>query len=303
MKAWDAIGVGLAVRDVSVLLDRYPRSDEKIRAREFHESGGGPVPTALVTLSRLGRRTALSALVGDDSVGQFILAGLEKENVDTRAVAVRREFPSPTSVILVENGRRTILEAPDAVDFPIVWEDVRKLPLEDTSSLLIDARVAEVQLKAASIARKAGALVVLDCGHPREGVEELFAETDIAILSHTYPRALYGKDFDMKKFLEELRSRLPQSGPAIAGITLGADGCALLSRDQDYFALDARPVEALDTTGAGDVFHGAFVHAFLETGSVPKSARFANAAAGFKCAGMTGRSSIPSAEELWNYLR
>jgi ribokinase len=303
VKAWDAIGIGLAVRDVSVLLDRYPRPDEKIRALEIHESGGGPVPTALVTLARLGRKTALAALVGDDSVGRSILEELERENVDVEAVAVRTGYSSSTSVILVENGRRTILEAPQGVGFPLEWDDVRKLPLEDASALLLDARVPEVQLKAASHARKAGALVVLDCGHPRDGVDALLAVSDVAILSHTYPRALAGDDFDVEEFLEGIRERLPRSGPAIAGITLGADGCAFLERGEGFFALDARPVEALDTTGAGDVFHGAFVHAFLETGSLRKSAQFANATASFKCAGMTGRAPIPKAEELWRSSR
>src|SRR3972149_4684089 len=110
VKAWDAIGIGLAVRDITVLLDRYPNPDEKMRARELHESGGGPAPTALVTLARLGRKTALSATVGDDAVGRFLLEGLVRENVDVSPVAVRGGFVSPTSVILVDNGRRTILE-------------------------------------------------------------------------------------------------------------------------------------------------------------------------------------------------
>ncbi|MGH9335033.1 MAG: PfkB family carbohydrate kinase, partial [Vicinamibacteria bacterium] len=257
MKSWDAIGIGLAVRDISVLLDRYPAADDKTRAREVHESGGGPVPTALVTLSRLGRKTALSALVGDDAVGRFILDGLLREGVDVGAVGVRAGFVSPTSVILVENGRRTILEAPHGVGFPIEWEEVRRLPLENASSLLVDARVAEVQVKAARIVREAGGLVVLDCGHPRDGVGELIAESDIAIFSHSYPRALYGDGVDVPSFLRELQERLPSSGPAVAGVTLGSRGCAMLSREEGIFHLEAHPVEALDTTGAGDVFHGA----------------------------------------------
>ena len=209
MKAWDAIGIGLAVRDVSVLLDRYPKPDEKMRARELHESGGGPAPTALVTLARLGRKTALSATVGDDAVGRFLLEGLVRENVDVSAVAVRPDFDSPTSVILVENGRRTIFEPPRGVDFPLEWSDVRKLPLEEASALLVDARVVEVQTRAARTVREAGGLVVLDCGHPRAGVDELIALTDVAIFAHTYPAALHGADVDVRAFLASVQRRLP----------------------------------------------------------------------------------------------
>jgi ribokinase len=303
VKAWDAIGIGLAVRDVSVLLDRYPQPDEKMKARELHESGGGPAPTALVTLARLGRKTALSATVGDDAVGHFILDGLSRENVDVSAVAVRPDFVSPTSVILVENGRRTILEPPRGVDFPLEWNDVRKLPLEEASALLIDARVVEVQTRAARIVRDAGGLVVLDCGHPRPGVDGLIAESDIAIFAHTYPAALHGADVDVQAFLVGVQERLPPSGPAIAGVTLGPRGCAMLSREGGFFQLEAPTVQAVDTTGAGDVFHGAFLHAFLKTGSVETSARFANVTAARKCEGMTGRAPIPAEEEIWRLAR
>ncbi len=302
MKAWDAIGIGLAVRDVSVLVDRYPEPDEKMRARELHESGGGPAPTALVTLARLGRKTALSATVGDDAVGRFILDGLLRENVDVGAVSVRKDFVSPTSVILVESGRRTIMEPPRGVDFPLDWDDVRKLPLENASALLVDARVVEVQIRAARIVRKAGGLVVLDCGHPRDGVDELMVESDIAIVSSTYPAALLGDEVNVEEFLRQVHERLPRTGPAIAGVTLGPLGCVILSQE-GFLRAEALKVQAIDTTGAGDVFHGAFLHAFLKTHSVESSARFANAAAGRKCEGMTGRAPIPPEEEIWRLAR
>jgi ribokinase len=299
VKAWDAIGIGLVVRDVSVLLDRYPKPDEKMRARELHESGGGPAPTALVTLARLGRKTALSGTVGDDAVGRFLVEGLSREGVDVRAVSVRPDFVTPTSVILVEGGRRTIFEPPRGVDFPLDWSDVEKLPLEEASALLVDARVVEVQIRAARIVREAGGLVILDCGHPREGVDSLIAESDIAIFAHSYPAALHGEDVDVREFLEDVRSRLPRSGPAIAGVTLGQRGCAIVSPDEGFIEIAAPRVQALDTTGAGDVFHGAFLHAFLKTGSAESSARFANVAAARKCEGMTGRAPIPPEEEIW----
>jgi ribokinase len=300
---WDAIGIGLAVRDVSVLLDRYPRADEKVPAREFHESGGGPVPTALVTLSRLGRRSALSALVGDDAVGRFILEGLVRECVDTSSVATRSDFASQTSVILVENARRTIMEAPKSVGLPLEWSDVERLPLEECKALLVDARAVDVQLRAAEQVRRAGGLVVLDCGRPRAGVEELLRHSDIAILSHSYPLAVYGENYEVCEFVEEIRGQLPTDGPAIAGLTLGEEGCAVGSRSEPIRRFDGLSVRALDTTGAGDVFHGAFVHAYLKTSSVAESARFANVAAAKKCEGMTGRAPIPEEAVIWDLCR
>ena len=302
MKEWDAIGIGLVVRDISVLVDRYPAADEKRRAEAICESGGGPVPTALVTLARFGRRTAISALVGDDSVGQFILDGLGTENVDATAVAMREGFDSQTSVIIVENGRRTILEAPLGVDFPLTWDDAAKLPFDRAEALLIDARAPEVQLKAAAMVRSAGGLVVLDCGHPREGVDDLLGNTDIAIFSHTYPKSLGGTDYEAESFLREIRERLPKTGPRVTGVTLGHEGCVILA-DEGLVRVGPHAVETLDTTGAGDVFHGAYLHAFLKTGSPAEAARFANVAAARKCEGMSGRAPLPPEQELWDAIQ
>lgn len=300
MSEWDAIGVGLVVRDFCVLMDRYPHSDEKLPAREIHEVGGGPVPTALVTMARFGRKTAISGVVGNDFGGRFIIDGLRRENLNVDHIAVREGFESQTSVIVVENGRRTILEAPRGVDFPLTWDDVRGLPFDDCDALLIDARKVDVQIEAARRVRKAGGLVVLDCGHPREGVDELVELTDVAIFSHTYPQALFGSDFDPEAFIDLTADKLPGNGPGIVGVTLGAEGCALASRDVPYFRLPGFRVEALDTTGAGDVFHGAFTHAYLKTRSVLDAARFANVAAARKCEGMSGRAPLPPEAELWS---
>ena len=296
MTHWDAIGVGLVVRDFFVLMDRYPGADEKLRANEIHEAGGGPVPTALVTMARFGRKTTMAGVVGDDLGGRFIVDGLANEHVDTEPVIVRDGFESPTSVIVVENGRRTIFEAPHGVDFPMTWDDVKSLPFDDCDALLVDARKVDVQLQAAARVREAGGIVVLDCGHPRVGVDELVALTDVAIFSHTYPLAL-GED--VEAFVRHTVDKLPSGGPAIAGVTLGADGCALMSRDEPFLRIPGVSVDALDSTGAGDVFHGAFTHAYLKTKSVKEAGRFANLAAARKCEGMTGRAPLPPEEHLW----
>ncbi|GMR24159.1 MAG: sugar kinase [Acidobacteriota bacterium] len=302
MTQWDAIGVGLVVRDFFVLMDRYPASDEKLPAREIKETGGGPVPTALVTMARFGRKTAIAGVVGNDIGGRFLVDDLERENINTDAVAVRDGFESQTSVIVVENGRRTILEAPLGVGFPLTWDDVRTLPFEDSGALLLDARKVDVQLQAAARVREAGGLVVLDCGHPRDGVDDLVALSDVVIFSHTYPSALFGPDYDVDDFVRQTVDKLPASGPAIAGVTLGAEGCALAGRDEPFFRLPGVAVEAMDTTGAGDVFHGAFTHAFLKTKSVRDAARFANLTAARKCEGMTGRAPLPPEKDLWAKL-
>jgi len=291
---FDVIGIGVAVRDISVLLDTFPSPDEKYRAKGLFESSGGPVPTALVTLARLGRRVAFCGIVGDDPTGAFIIDDLRREGVDVEGV-VRRRHPSPSSVILVEGGRRTIFEGWQT-DLPLVREDV--FPLSGCRYLLMDARLPDVQTEAARRTRDAGGQVVLDCGHPRPGVDDILRFTDVAIFSHTYPRAVYGDRHDAASFLEELHAKLAAGGHRIAGLTLGAEGCVIHGADSSTVWIPGHKVDAVDSTGAGDVFHGAFIHALLANETPEAAARFANAAAALKCRGMTGRAPIPSEKEI-----
>lgn len=301
---WDAIGIGVAVRDVTVRLDHYPAPDEKLRARDFAESGGGPVPTALVTLARLGNRVALFGVVGADAAGRFIVEGLEREKVDASGVLAKPGFHSPTSVILVVGPLRTICEWRQ-YDLPLTLEEVSPLiPMLDAArALLVDARLAEIQLEAARRIRAAGGIVVLDCGHPRPGVDDLLRHTDVAIFADTYPRAIPEEDFDPAEFLADLESRLAPDGLRITGLTRGEKGCIVRAAGSDPLVIPGHKVDVVDTTGAGDVFHGAFTHALLRGVSPEDAARFANAAAALKCRGFTGRAPIPEEEEIWRWAR
>jgi ribokinase len=300
----EILGIGVAVRDIAVLLDEFPVPDEKFRAKGLFEAGGGPVPTALVTLTRLGHRASFCGVVGMGAAGHFIVDSLDQEGIDTHGVVFRAGFPSPTSVILVEGGRRTIFEWRQ-YDLPLSFDELeaKQVPFEDFRFLLVDARLPEVQIEAARRVRGAGGKVVLDCGHPRAGVEDILALTDVAILSHTYPRTLLGDSYDLEGFLTDLAARLPEDGPRIAGLTLGADGCAILAPDSSFVRVPGHKVTAVDSTGAGDVFHGAFLHAFMGGSSPEEAARFANAAAALKCKGMTGRSPLPPDGEIWRFAR
>jgi sulfofructose kinase len=304
MTPMEVLGIGVAVRDVAVRLDAFPETDRKYQARELRETGGGPVPTALVTLARLGRKVAFAGVVGDDAAGSFIEEGLRREAIDVGGVIRREGFASPSSVIVVENGRRTILEY-SQYDLPLSLAELEAtgVRLEGHGAFLADARLVEIQLEVARRVRASGGLVVLDVGHPREGVDDLLGLTDIAILSHSFPETVHGEDYDAEEFLVRLWERLPEGGPRVAGLTLGEQGCALYTRDDGFVRIPGHQVESVDSTGAGDVFHGAFVHALLNGDSVVESARFANAAAALSCGGMSGRFPLPAEAEIRRFAR
>jgi sulfofructose kinase len=297
---WDAVGLGAAPRDITVRLDPFPAADQKVAARDFAETGGGPVPTALVTLARLGRRCLFGGVVGDDDAGRLIRDGLQQEGVRTDALIVRPGLTSPASVILVEpDGRRRVAECGQSA-LPYGEDDAALLlaDIDRCRALLVDARLPVPQLAAARRAREAGALVMLDCGHPRPGVEDLLAQCDIAIVSHSYPRRLHGGSYDARDFLTGLQARLAASGRRIAGLTRGDRGCLLLTGAGALVDLPAVNVEVVDTTGAGDVFHGAFLHEILSGSDPADAARFANAAAGLSCRALTGRAPLPPIDQI-----
>jgi sugar/nucleoside kinase (ribokinase family) len=129
-------------------------------------------------------------------------------------------------------------------------------------------------------------------------VEEILALCDIAIVSHAYPRRLHGGRYDAAAFLADLRAGLPAGGRRIAGVTRGERGCLIMDGDGRVVDIPAVPVRAVDTTGAGDVFHGAFLHAILSGEDATAAACFAGAAAALSCLALTGRAPLPPEEEI-----
>ena len=117
-------GIGVAPRDLTVLVDPLPEPDTKGRARALAESGGGPVPNALVTLARLGHRCAFAGVVGDDEAGRLVAGALRRDGVEPLGLVTRKGFTTPTSVILVDGaGRRRVCEWNQA-DLPFFREDL-----------------------------------------------------------------------------------------------------------------------------------------------------------------------------------
>jgi ribokinase len=298
--SFDAAGIGVVTRDLTVLLDAHPPPDTKLSARGFAETGGGPVPTALVTLARLGARTAFLGVVGDDAAGRFLVEDLRGEGIDTTGVVVRRGFTTPVSLIVVgKDGARTVMEYGQK-KLPYDKKDaVSAAPiLEACRMLLLDARMPAAQEEAARRARAGGASVMLDCGHPRPGVKEILPLCDVAIFSHSYALAERGEELEDAAFLGDLAARLHPEGAGIAGLTLGAAGCVVVKGTGPPLRIRGHAVEAIDTTGAGDVFHGAFAWALLRGESHEAAAAFANAAAATKCRALSGRAPIATEAEI-----
>lgn len=288
---YDVVGVGIASLDMIGIAAAEPQLGIKQPLGGWVEMGGGPVATALVAIARMGGRAALATVVGDDPYGARISEGLRAAGVDISAV-VTRPGGSHVAFALAEPGRdrRTVWWYHEPAAF-------RGLPLDrelisSARSLLIDTHMPDVTLSAARWMRAAGGLVMIDAERVREGTRELLPHCDLLVVSERFGREATG-------FAEpwEAARALHGSYGRLALVTCGAEG-SWCAHEGELFHTPAFKVEPVDTTGAGDVFHGALLYALLRGDAVRAAVRYASAAAALSCRGLGGRGSLPGVDEV-----
>ncbi len=296
--AYDCVGLGVNAIDYLSILDPYPRLDDKVDVVESSIQGGGPVPTALVTLARLGVEAGYVGKVGDDAEGEFVRSQLEKEGVDTRFVIVDRKINTSKAFIWVDkrSGKRTVALDRDRKNFLSVKE-LNVLDSISTRFLHMDAREPQIHILAAKWAKKQDAQIILDVGSLRKGVEQVFPYVDHLIVSKRFAGG-FTKISDPMKACRKL---MEKSFKTVV-VTIGENGCIYGTSNQIFRSLGFR-VKAVDTTGAGDVFHGAFIYGLLKNWSLEKTAQFANASAAMKCRRLGGRAGIPTLKEVNRFIK
>jgi sulfofructose kinase len=289
--------VGHAALDHIYRIEAFPTRPTKIRAIEHVESGGGMAANAAAAIARLGGSVELWSRVGDDDAGVKIRRGLKAVGVDARYVQSFEEGRSSTSAILVDDGGERMIVGARDVNMP---SGTSWLPLErlkDAAAVLADLRWLEGARIAFETARAVGVTTVLDAElGGREALSELLKLTDYAIFSSP---AL--EEFASDATREKKLKRVAQLGPRHAGVTLGSDGYAWLEGGAS-FSCPAFAVDVVDTTGAGDVFHGAFTLALVEGRATADCARMACAAAALKCMRLGARAGLPTRKELATFL-
>ncbi|NWF55833.1 MAG: sugar kinase [Syntrophaceae bacterium] len=286
-------GVGQCSLDYIGKIDAYPPADRKCEFFDMVIQGGGPVATALVALARWGVSCAFSGVVGDDPFGRVILESLEAEGIDTAGVMTRKGKDSQFAFIAAEpgRGRRTIFWRRPTGD-PLSPEEIDLRRVEQARVLHTDGRFVEASLAACKAARKAGVQVVADADTFHEGLVELARWSDFFISSENFAAALIRKEDP-----HEACRRIVGLGPKVAGVTLGAKGYVALAEGR-WIERPAYPVEAVDTTGCGDVFHAGFIFGLLRKWDYEKCFDFAAWAAAMVSRKMGGRSGIPSLEQV-----
>ena len=292
----DVIGLGLCTVDMLFVVDELPAFDATLRASQYLRQGGGPVPTALVTLARLGATTSFYGKVGDDPDGEFIRTELEAGGVDTRPCVVVPGALSRVALVLVEakTGERGFTTRPESCS-ELSPDELDRETITNASILhLDDADPACMQ--AARWAREAGRTVVYDGTWLHDDLDEFLPLVDVPIVSMPMVRRWMPGATP-----ERVVDRLCAYGAEVAFYTLGADG-AIARSPAGTFTYPAFAAEIVDTTGAGDAFHGAFIYGLLQDWPVHEIACFASAVAALNCRHLGGRSGLPDLAEVESFI-
>ncbi|MCP4571982.1 MAG: hypothetical protein GY838_06470 [bacterium] len=288
--------VGYNACDLTVSLPGAPPVDGKLEVDHMRLGGGGPGATAAVALARLGAQVRLATPLADDPAGGLQRTELKAAGVDVSACPAAQGAATPLAAILVDprDGSRSILWSRGELPALAVPEDPEAL-LGTADLLYVDGHEPAAAAACALVARRRRLPVVMDAGTFRAGSRDLAAACTDVVSSTVFAPALAGSD-DPAVALRTLRAL----GPERVAMTFGADGVLALDGD-GFFAVPAFAVEAVDTTGAGDVFHAGYAYALVTGRGFADALRYGAATAAIKCRSWGGRGGLPTAaavEEL-----
>ena len=293
-------GVGAAVLDHINLIEAYPEEDGSTHITQVINQGGGACATAIVAAHRLGMHGQMISTVGDDETGEMILDSLDREGIDTTMMEVFPGGTSPHSEIMVnpDSGTRTKFVCSNSLP-PLSWNEDQKALLRNSDILHVDGTRYDNAMAAIELAKQYGIPVSVDGCHMEEDRElnrKMASMADILIMNARYPRLVAGTETT-----EQALEYFAFQGPKVVISTQGLKGC-LAWIDGKIETFPAYSVKAVDSTGAGDVFHGAFLAAYMRGMDVRRSIQYATIAAALKCTRVGGRAGIPSDEEILSYL-
>ncbi|WP_343250712.1 carbohydrate kinase family protein [Diplocloster hominis] len=296
----DIIGIAQPIKDLILVVDRLPDENSYTSLLDYSSQGGGKVSTALVAASRLGMECAVAGTIGKDAKGKFVREDFIRHGIQADQLKVREEGKTGYCVCIAETyspNRRFLGERPT----------VRQLtPSELDVGFLRQARVIHletpdaVSIAAAEFAKSQGITVSMDADpYPEEtgALIEMERLIDIYIGSEAYFKVRSkGKPF------RDTLYEIAEKGCRVAAVTMGEQGVEAVI-DGEYIHIPAfRKLPVADTTGAGDVFHGAFLSAWIKGLEPRQCLLFASAASAIKCTGTGGRAGIPDWDMTNHFL-
>jgi sugar/nucleoside kinase (ribokinase family) len=293
MPEFDVVGVGLNATDTLLILPHFPAYAGKVAFDEEILSPGGQVASAMATCASLGLRVKYIGTVGDDERGRIQMESLLASGINLDDVHVRKNCPNQTAYILIDRttGERTVLwSRPDCLRLDP--SEIRPEQIMSACLLHIDGHDTPAVAKAASIARQNGIPVTVDVDTIYHGFDHVLPCVDYLIASSEFP-VQWTNERDPFRALEMIQE---EYGMRVDAMTLGAMG-ALARMDGQFVYSPAFVVNCVDTTGAGDVFHGAFCYSVLKELPLREALDLSNALAALNCTALGARGGIRRLED------
>jgi len=287
----EVLCIGQAAYDIFLYLERFPLENSKSETALSQESGGGPAANAAYLLSQWGTRCAFAGVVGNDYYGQQIVAEFRSVGTDTSLLETRADFPTPLSLILVNRltGSRTLVNR--KVQGASLSFEPRALAGLLPKVLLFDGH----ELAATLVAQSAfpDAITILDAGSAREGTLALAGKVTYLLASERFALQVTGlPNLDSADLQSACLDILAERFGTTAVVTLGERGL-IVHDGRCHVALPAFPATVVDTTAAGDIFHGAFAYGVLNEKPLQENLRFASMTASLSVQLPGGRKSVP----------
>lgn len=272
------VGLGACVLDTLIACDSYPKEDTKQKAENIFLSGGGPVGNALVVISKLGVKADVIGGFGGDSAGKYLLDDFKKYGVGVENATVLKDATSFTSYIVLaadKASRTCVFDRGSVLDEP---SNLQLSAIDDADVLHLDGNYLESAIAAAKYAKGKGVKVSLDAGGLYAGIERLLPYVDILIPSAEFALGLT-QETEIAAAMSALNAKY---APQILVVTDGSNG-GYYWENGTAVHYDSVKVKAVDTNGAGDTFHGAFVAAYCDGKTVAECCNFASKVAAYKC--------------------
>jgi len=295
------VGLGLCAYDILAITPALPDFDDvqAIHLTDLVYDGGGQVGTALAALARLGVSSGYIGLLGADHQGSFLRDLFVRAGVEIARLRMRDDVGTNVCLILVEHGtgRRAMLCHRQVQITDLVLNEADRDYIQSADVLHLDGQFMPAAIQAARWASEAGIKVCFDGNHPRPGLDELLPLVDWLVVAEPFPAAYTGLSS-----LEDAAQTLLATDAKVLVVTQGERGCEV------WTAEGKRPVpgfcvDAVDTTGAGDAFHGAFIYGMLQGWELQQVARFANGVAAINCQTLGGRRGLPTLVQTMNLLK
>jgi ribokinase len=297
------LGLGGVTTDQIGVVDHIPGRDEVIRLQEYRLQQGGMAATALVAAARLGAETEFLGAVGDDQNGRFAVERFAAEGVGTAGVRVVPGSISAFSFILVEklSGKRTIIHEPGVQRYRLLddppWDP--SAFLSGVGYLHLDGFWMDTAVALAEKAKETGILITLDIG---QNQRDPMIETLLTLADYVIPSLAFSRRHTQSEEGHSAAQALLSYGAKAVIQTLGEQGAFVATKEGQCFTVPAFPVQVVDTTGAGDSFHGGFLFALSRGYPLHEAVVFASAVAALKCTRLGGQAGLPSYSQVQRFL-